>query len=168
MDGTTAVQHAQEQILDRLQYLMTIKGQTSYARGRALNMLNLWNRVNPFKKTKLDFEKLGGKAKVMENAYKYLKENSEDTLAQFEEIAESSRQAIETIRALSKEKPHMLKPLFLAYEATNGNVQNISRMNQFFKESTGVFKKAFFDPKGEFDYLCKVFGVIFITQFYLL
>ena len=39
----------------------------------------------------------------MENAYKYLKENSEDTLAQFEEIAESSRQAIETIRALSKE-----------------------------------------------------------------
>ena len=46
MDGTTAVQHAQEQILDRLQYLMTIKGQTSYARGRALNMLNLWNRVN--------------------------------------------------------------------------------------------------------------------------
>ena len=153
MDGTTAVQHAQEQILDRLQYLMTIKGQTSYARGRALNMLNLWNRVNPFKKTKLDFEKLGGKAKVMENAYKYLKENSEDTLAQFEEIAESSRQAIETIRALSKEKPHMLKPLFLAYEATQGNVQNISRMNQFFKESTGVFKKAFFDPKGEFDSL---------------
>ena len=153
MDGTTAVQHAQEQVLDRLQYLMTIKGQTSYARGRALNMLNLWNRVNPFKKTNLDFEKLGGKAKVMENAYKYLKENSEDTLAQFEEIAESSRQAIDTIRALSKEKPHMLKPLFLAYEATNGNVQNISRMNQFFKESTGVFKKAFFDPKGEFDSL---------------
>ena len=34
----------------------------------------------------------------------------------------------------------MLKPLFLAYEATNGNVQNISRMNQFFKESTGDLK----------------------------
>ena len=155
MDGTTAVQNAQEQILDRLQYLMTIKGQTSYARGRALNMLNLWNRINPFSKygKKLDFSNYGGKAKVMENAYKYLKENSDDTLAQFEEIAESSRQAIETIRALSKEKPHMLKPLFMAYEATQGNVQNIARMNEYFKQSTGVFSKALIDFNGEFDSL---------------
>ena len=37
MNGTAAVQQAQEQVLDRLQYLMNIKGQTSYARGRALN-----------------------------------------------------------------------------------------------------------------------------------
>ena len=156
MDGTTAVQNAQEQILDRLQYLMTIKGQTSYARGRALNMLNLWNRINPFSKygKKLDFSNYGGKAKVMENAYKYLKENSDDTLAQFEEIAESSRQAIETIRALSKEKPHMLKPLFMAYEATQGNVQNIARMNEYFKQSTGgVLRKGLIDFNGEFDSL---------------
>ena len=153
MDGTTAVQNAQEQILDRLQFLMTIKGQTAYARGRALNMLNLWNRLNPFSKygKKLDFSNYGGKKKVMDNAYKYLKENSEETLQNFEEIAEESAQAIETIRALSKEKPEMLKPLFLAYEFTDGRVKDIATLNRYFKESTGVFKKALIDTNGEFD-----------------
>ena len=74
MDGTSAVQNAQEQVLDRLQYLMNIKGQTSYARGRALNMLNLWNRVR-----KLDFKNKGGKKKVMANAMDYLKEETDLT-----------------------------------------------------------------------------------------
>ena len=151
MDGTTAVQHAQEQVLDRLQYLMTIKGQTAYARGRALNMLNIWNRINPWKK--LDFAKMGGKAKVMDNAYKYLKQNGLEAAEAFDDIAQSSRESIDVIRALSKEKPDMLKPLLLAYEFTDGRVNNIATLNQFFKESTGVFKKALFDPNGEFDSL---------------
>lgn len=151
MDGTTAVQHAQEQVLDRLQYLMTIKGQTAYARGRALNMLNIWNRINPYKK--LDFAKMGGKAKVMDNAYKYLKQNGLDAAEAFDDIAQSSRESIDVIRALSKEKPDMLKPLFLAYEFTDGRVNNMANLNRFFKESTGVFKKALFDPKGEFESL---------------
>ena len=69
MNGTAAVQQAQEQVLDRLQYLMNIKGQTSYARGRALNMINLWNRMK-----KLDFRNHGGKKKVMENAWLLWKE----------------------------------------------------------------------------------------------
>ena len=37
-DAPQAVQRAQEQVLDRLQYLMNVKAQTSYARGRALNL----------------------------------------------------------------------------------------------------------------------------------
>ena len=45
MEGTAAMEYAQGQILDRLQYLMQMKGTTSYVRGRALNMLNLWQRV---------------------------------------------------------------------------------------------------------------------------
>ena len=62
-DAPTAVQNAQEQVLDRLQYLMNIKAQTSYARGRALNMTNLWNRIRT-----LDFSKKGGKKNIMNNA----------------------------------------------------------------------------------------------------
>ena len=156
MDGTSAVEHAQLQILDRLQYLMTIKGQTAYARGRALNMLNFWNRLNPMTKKfgkRLDFTNYGGKAKVMENAYKFLKENNDDTLKMFDSIAKDSKDSIDTIRALSKEKPNMLKPLFLAYEFTDGNVNNIAKLNKYFKESTGVFKKALIDLDGEFESL---------------
>jgi hypothetical protein len=40
-EGTPAIERAQEQILDRVEFLMAQKGMTSYSRGRALNMLNL-------------------------------------------------------------------------------------------------------------------------------
>ena len=42
---TRAVERAQEQILDRVEFLLAQKGITSYQRGRSLNMLNLWNRM---------------------------------------------------------------------------------------------------------------------------
>ena len=45
----------------------------------------------------------------------------------------------------------MLKPLFLAYEFTDGRVKDIATLNRYFKESTGVFKKALIDTNGEFD-----------------
>ena len=43
-DSVSAISRAQEQVLDRIEFLMQVKGQTSYVRGRALNMLNLWDR----------------------------------------------------------------------------------------------------------------------------
>ena len=35
---------------------------------------------------------------------------------------------------LNKEKPSMLKPLMLAYETTDGNVDTISKLNRYFQE----------------------------------
>ena len=146
MNGTAAVQQAQEQVLDRLQYLMNIKGQTSYARGRALNMLNLWNRMK-----KLDFSNHGGKKKVMENAMAFVKENSEETLANLKNITKESADTIETIRQINLERPEMLKPLMLAYEFTDGKVNNIAELNTFFRNSTGILRKAFVDRNPEYE-----------------
>ena len=140
MDGTSAVQNAQEQVLDRLQYLMNIKGQTSYARGRALNMLNLWNRVR-----KLDFKNKGGKKKVMANAMDYLKEETDLTKKKLRELTKESQDIVDGLRAINAEKPDMLKPLMLAYELTDGKVNTIAGLNRYFKESTGVLKKALID-----------------------
>ena len=116
---------------------MNLKGQTSYARGRALNMTNLWNRIKT-----LDFRKKGGKKNIMNNALEYIKGEKEETIKNLKKITDESREAVEQIRMLNKTKPSMLKPLMLAYEVTDGSVNTISKLNRYFKESTGVFKKA--------------------------
>ena len=139
-DAPQAVQRAQEQVLDRLQYLMNIKAQTSYARGRALNMTNIWNRIKT-----LDFSKKGGKKNILNNALEYVKKEKKETIDALKKITKESKDAIDLIRMLNKEKPSMLKPLMLAYETTDGNVDTISKLNRYFQESTGIFKKAFID-----------------------
>ena len=139
-DAPQAVQRAQEQVLDRLQYLMNVKAQTSYARGRALNMTNLWNRIRT-----LDFKKKGGKKNIMNNALEYIKSEKEETIKNLKKITTESKEAIDQNRMLNKTKPSMLKPLMLAYEVTDGNVNTIAKLNRYFKESTGVFKKAIID-----------------------
>ena len=139
-DAPTAVQNAQEQVLDRLQYLMNIKAQTSYARGRALNMTNLWNRIRT-----LDFSKKGGKKNIMNNALDYIKSEKEETIKNLKKITKESKDAIDLIRQLNKEKPSMLKPLMLAYETTDGNVNTIGKLNRFFQQSTGLFNKMLID-----------------------
>ena len=45
VEGTEAVQRAQEMILDRLEYLMVEKGFAAYNRGASLNFLNTWKRL---------------------------------------------------------------------------------------------------------------------------
>ena len=88
MDGTPAVKRAQEQVLDRLQYLMQIKGQTSYARGRALNMLNLWNRVNKKTVTK-------------KMAMEAIKNEKNETLKALLRIQQESQMTMDTLRAVT-------------------------------------------------------------------
>ena len=143
-DAPQAVQRAQEQVLDRLQYLMNIKAQTSYARGRALNMTNIFNRIKT-----LDFSKKGGKKNILNNALEYVKKEKQETIDALKKITKESKDAIDLIRMLNKEKPSMLKPLMLAYETTDGNVDTISKLNRYFQESTGIFKKAFIDLNPE-------------------
>ncbi len=131
-----AVQRAQDQILDRLQYLMQIKGTTSYARGRALNMLNLWNRVG--KKSISDADALAA-----------IKNEKNSTLKALERIQRESKQTIETLRQVKAERPDLLGPLMLAYEVTDGKVSTITALNDYIRNTTGVFKKALFDGRTD-------------------
>jgi len=131
-DKVGTVQRAQDQILDRLQYLMQIKGTTSYARGRALNMLNLWKRV--------DINDIKGK-----DALAAIKNEKNDTLKALARIQKESKQTIDTLRAVKAERPDLLGPLMLAYEVTDGKVSTVSALNDYIRNTTGVFKKALID-----------------------
>ena len=138
MDGTAAVNRAQEQILDRLEFLMAQKGMTSYSRGRALNMLNLWNRLTAKGSEAAD----AGYATKIQNAIKN-EENS--TLQAIERIKADAKQTIDTLREVKDERPELLAPLLMAYEFTDGKVDTISKLNNYVRNSLGVFSKAIFD-----------------------
>ena len=137
-----AIERAQEQILDRVEFLMAQKGMTSYSRGRALNMLNLWNRM-----TKTGSEAFNmAEAKRLENL---IKNEKNTTLAAIERIKQDSKATVDTLRGIKEEQPEMLAPLMLAYEMTDGDVRSITRLNNYVKQSLGVLNKAFFDGQPE-------------------
>lgn len=141
-EGSGSIQRAQEQILDRVEFLMAQKGMTSYVRGRALNMLNLWNRVtvpgsNAFDKAT---------AKRVENL---IKDESNKTLAAIERFKQEAAETTNVLRELKDSNPEILTPLFMAYELTDGNVKTISALNNYVKQSTSIFNKAFIDLQPE-------------------
>ena len=140
--GSGSIQRAQEQILDRVEFLMAQKGMTSYVRGRALNMLNLWNRATV--KGSKAYDK--ATAKRVENL---ISGESNKTLAAIETFAREARNTTDVLRKLKSTNPELLTPLFMAYELTDGNVKTISSLNNYVKQSTSVFSKAIVDLQPE-------------------
>ena len=138
MNGTSSQGRSYEQILDRLEFLMNLKGQTTYSRKTALNMIDLINRIGK-KETQMSAK----------NAVTAISQESNETLRALERIKNESRQTIETLRQVQRERPQLLGPLMLAYEMTDGKVSSISALNTYIKNTTGVVKKAFFDARAD-------------------
>ena len=137
VDGSRAMVRAQEEILDRIEFLMTAKAQTSYVRGRALNMTNVWNRTKNWTKDKFKQMSLMAEAEM------------DEVPAALREKAAEAKQTIETLRNIQKERPQMLGPLMLAYEVTDGNIHSMTKLNEYIRNSTGMLSKAFFDARSD-------------------
>ena len=141
-DGAGSISRAQEQILDRVEFLMAQKGMTSYVRGRSLNMLNIWNRLTTQGSQAFD----NATKKRLENLVKGEKNK---TLATMERIKQETADTVNNLRAIKDENPEMLAPLMMAYELTDGNIKTISGLNNYIKQSTSIWSKAFFDGQPE-------------------
>ena len=141
-DGSGSIQRAQEQILDRVEFLMAQKGMTSYVRGRSLNMINIWNRMTTQGSQAFD----NATKKRLENLVKGEKNK---TLATMERIKQETAETIDGLRAIKNENPEMLSPLMMAYELTDGNIKTLSGLNNYVKQSTSIWSKAFFDGQPE-------------------
>ena len=136
MDGTAAIERAQEQILDRLEFLMVEKGLSSYLKGSALNYLKLWDRVRYINKD----------PKTLEELARAARDEAGDTIDQ---LSVKAQNTINTLRSVSKERPEFLKPFALAYEFTDGNVDSMHKLNNYIDQSTGTIRKAFVDDQPE-------------------
>ena len=142
IENTAGVERAQEQILDRLQFLMELKGTTAYSQGRALNMKNLWNRL-----TARGSE--AAKNAELTKAKKAIADAPTDTLKALERIKQEAQSTVDTLRAVREQKPEMLKPLMLAYELTDGKINSITKLNKYLTNSAGVFSKALIDLNSD-------------------
>jgi hypothetical protein len=138
MDGTPAVESSYDQILDRLEFLMNLQGQTTFLRKEAMGLHDIINRI-----------KRAGNELNPSSTTRSIKEETNTTLRALEDIANESRQTVETLRNIKAERPHMLGPLMLAYEVTDGKVSSMSALNTYIRNTTGTVSKAFFDARAD-------------------
>ena len=138
IEGTAGVERAQDQILDRMQFLMELKGTTSYSQARALNMKNLWNRLT-------SRGSQAAKNAEITKAKQAIADAPTDTLKALERIKQEAQSTVDTLRAVKEQKPEMLGPLMLAYELTDGKINSITKLNKYLSNSAGVFSKALID-----------------------
>ena len=137
MNGTPAVQRTYDQILERLEFLMNLQGQTAITRHKAVGIADIVNRL----------KKVGGDLETG-SAIKAINSESNSTLRALEQVANDSRQTIETLKQVKTHRPQMLGPLMLAYELTDGEIASMTALNKYVRNSTGTISKAFFDGQS--------------------
>ncbi len=132
-DGSEAVERAQEMILDRLEYLMVEKGVAAHYWGSSLNLLNTWKR---FSNDPTILAKSGGNPL----------EQTDEALSN---IVDRSKESIDSLRYIAQERPEFLKPLQLAWEFSDGNIDTLYKLQNFIHESLPNVRKAFLDFQPE-------------------
>ena len=133
MEGTDAVGRAQEQILDRIEYLMVEKGLAAHLKGQSLNFLNTWKRLRD-------------DPKGLKAAAQASKASTDEYLGEIVDNAKTFRRTMDTI---SKERPEFLTPLIHAYEYSDGDINTMSKLHEFANQSLGRIDKAFYDNKPQ-------------------
>lgn len=125
----------QEMIFDKIEYLMTEMGINKYVSGWSLNNKKAWETVM----------KSGDPAAIQQFA---AEAQAEITQATAQRIARA-KEFVSSLQEIKDQNPEFLKPLIEAYELTNGKVDTIDRLNKWFQNSTGTWKKAFIDGEPE-------------------
>ena len=132
MAGTAAIERAQEQILDIMEFLMVEKGISSYMRGRGLANIGFWNRIK---------NTVAGKD-VAESAL-------EEFNGKMAKMISDAKEVTNGLREISKERPEFLAPLHLAWELTDGDVNTLAKLNNYVAQSLPNITKAFVDGQPE-------------------
>ena len=133
IESEEAIKRAQEMILDRLEYLMVEKGFAAYNRGASLNFLNTWKRNV-------------GDPSALNEAAQVAKEGNDNYL---KELAADSKRTVDTLRTINEERPGFLTPFTMAYEFSDGDINTISKLNNFADQSLARIEKAAFDNQPE-------------------
>lgn len=133
MEGTAAIERSQEQILDMMQYLMVERGVSSYLRGRGLANMNLWKKLQNIGKSTKELEQ-----QITAQKKQYMAE-----------LLGKTKNTVDQLREISKERPEFLQPLQLAWEFTDGNVDTLGKLHNFVDQSLTGIGKAFIDNQPE-------------------
>ena len=142
MAGSEAVQRGQEQILDRIQYLMMLTGNTRLSRGRALQALDIAADARKANKAGRRYATLAEQQEML-NA---------GVSREMTKLKTDVNETINTLRYLSQSQPQFLDEFVLAYEVSGGRIDTVKKLNDIVAEGTkGILRKGLIDPKPELE-----------------
>ena len=133
MDDSLVVNQAIDQIADRIEYLMVEKGLSSAFAGRTLRNKRMWETAKSSKKAQ----------KALNDAALLEHKNA------IEELIPDAKNWAQTMRRVAKENPDFLKPLMMANEFADGNIDSLYKMNKVAQNKFASLSKAFIDANPD-------------------
>ena len=135
MEEGASIQRTIEAMADRLEVLMVEKGLANFEANSMMSNMNAWKSAVET-----------GDKEVINSAADTILANSSSRLT---EIIPDVKAWTQTLKDVARENPEFLKPLLLANELTDGNVDSMFKLHQWAGNNLGVFKKAIVDLNPE-------------------
>ena len=135
MEGGASVRRTVDLMADRLEVLMVEKGLANFETGTMLSNMNAWKQAVAT-----------GDKDVINGAADTILQN---TSAKLTEIIPEAKEWTSTIKAVARDNPEFLRPLLLANEFTDGNVDTLFKLHNDAANRLGIFKKAIYDGNPE-------------------
>ena len=112
MEGTSAVEAAQDKVIDLMQYITQLSGSAKYYKNRKMNLIQL---------VKSGFKNIQG--------YNQSTVDGAGEVAQ--KIFEDSQRFANTMRQIATNQPQLMDQFLMAYELTDGKIDTIVKMNKY-------------------------------------
>ena len=135
MEDGASVLRTVDLMADRLEVLMVEKGLANFEAGAMLSHMNAWKSAAET-----------GDKEVINAAADTILANTSGKLT---ELIPQAKEWSSTIKAVARENPEFLKPLLLANEFTDGNVDSMYKLHLDAANRLGVFKKAIVDSNPD-------------------
>ena len=131
MEDGTSVARTIDLMADRLEVLQVEKALANFEANSMLSNMNTWKSAVET-----------GDARIMNAAAETILSDTGERLL---EIIPKAKEWTDTLKAVSQDNPHFLRPFLLANEFTDGNVDSMFKLHQWAQNNLGVFKKAIYD-----------------------
>ena len=132
MEGTAAVEVAQEKIIDMMQYVTQLSASAKYYKNRKMNLIQ-----------------------QVQNGFKNIEGYNEATVLGAGETAkrifEDSQRFGNTMRQIAANQPQLMEQFLMAYELTDGSIDTITKMNNYIAGMTTDLGKAIINLNPEVE-----------------
>ena len=135
MEDGVSVNRTIDLMADRLEVLMVEKGLANFEANSMLSSMNAW-------KTAVE---TGDKEVINSAADAILNQHS----ATLTELIPKTKAWTETLKNVARENPAFLRPLLLANEFTDGNVDSLFKLHNWAANNLATFKKAAYDANPD-------------------
>ena len=135
MEEGASINRAIDLMADRLEVLMVEKGLANFEANAMYSHMNAWKSAVET-----------GDKEVINAAADTILANTNSRLT---ELIPQAKEWTNTLKTVARENPNFLKPLLLANEFTDGDVDSMFKLHRWAGENLGVFNKAIVDLNPE-------------------